>query len=150
MVQVWSLTQYSPVRPFTTQGILGASKSSVDSVTDVIETLASHKFKLPPPKVKKKKKLLKLPYSRLISIHYLRKRKQEELQWWSLPDLGPGNVGSRQGCCLFTTTGTAATSRMITIKSRDFFDVLRTIMTKEVVTSVELNKRYPNKWSFSI
>ena len=77
------------------------------------------------------------------SIHYLRKRKQEKLQWWSLPDLGPGNVGRRQGCCLFTTTGTAATSRMITIKSRDFFDVLRTIMTKEVVTSVELNKGYP-------
>ena len=51
---------------------------------------------------------------------------------------------------MFTTTGTAATSRMITIKSRDFFDVLRTIKTKEVVTSVELNKRYPNKWFSSI
>ena len=40
LVQVWSLTQYSPVRPFTTQGVLGASKASLDSVTNVIETLA--------------------------------------------------------------------------------------------------------------
>ena len=31
--QVWSLTQYSPVRPFTTQGVLGASE-----VTGIIET----------------------------------------------------------------------------------------------------------------